>query len=165
MRSQYFWNITRCQAISLVAKFHHVLGHGFMIQRVILIFINCLTASQNQLFLHESIFICFICFVKHECNKILDKLVEVFRRWGWVGTFCNYIYSHTFVNNGNISEDFKLLKQNHADTLFWLDWLFTTLLPFFWQIQFAKNVGPFFFWLETYRSSSWIIKQRDCWYP
>ena len=35
-----FWNITRRQAISPVAKFHHVLGLGFMIQRVKLIFIN-----------------------------------------------------------------------------------------------------------------------------
>ena len=45
-----FWNITRRQAISPVAKFYHVLGRGFIIQRVILIFINCLSANQNQLF-------------------------------------------------------------------------------------------------------------------
>ena len=45
-----FFNITRRQAISPVAKFHHVLGTGFMIQRVILIFIKCLSANQNQLF-------------------------------------------------------------------------------------------------------------------
>ena len=44
------WNITRRQAISPVAKFHHLLGHGFMIQRVIMIFIKCLSANQNQLF-------------------------------------------------------------------------------------------------------------------
>ena len=37
-----FWNITRRQAISPVAKFHHVLGRGFMIQRVILLFIKCM---------------------------------------------------------------------------------------------------------------------------
>ena len=43
-------NITRRQAISLVAKFHHVLWRGFMIQRVNLIFIKCLSANQNQLF-------------------------------------------------------------------------------------------------------------------
>ena len=30
-----FWNITRRQAISPIAKFHHMLGHGFMIQLVI----------------------------------------------------------------------------------------------------------------------------------
>ena len=36
-------NITRCQ-------FHHGLGRGLMIQRVILIFIKCLSANQNQLF-------------------------------------------------------------------------------------------------------------------
>ena len=36
-QSIFFWNITRRQAISPVAKFHHVLRRGFMIQRVILI--------------------------------------------------------------------------------------------------------------------------------
>ena len=45
-----FFNITRHQAISPVAKFHHVLGRGFMIQWVILIFIKSLSANQNQLF-------------------------------------------------------------------------------------------------------------------
>ena len=45
-----FWKITRRQAISPVAKFHHVLGRGFKIQRVILIFIKCLSANQNQQF-------------------------------------------------------------------------------------------------------------------
>ena len=45
----FFWNITRRQAILPVAKFQHVLGRGFMIQRVILIFIKCLSANQNQL--------------------------------------------------------------------------------------------------------------------
>ena len=44
-----FWNIIRRQAISPVSKFHHVLRRGFMIQRVILIFIKCLSAIQNQL--------------------------------------------------------------------------------------------------------------------
>ena len=34
-QSIYLWNITRRQAISRVAMFHHVLGRGFMIQRVI----------------------------------------------------------------------------------------------------------------------------------
>ena len=42
-----FLNITRRQAISPVAKFHHVLGRGFMTQQVILIFIKCLSANQN----------------------------------------------------------------------------------------------------------------------
>ena len=46
----FFWNITRRQAISPVATFNHVFGSGFVIQRVILIFINCLSANQNQLF-------------------------------------------------------------------------------------------------------------------
>ena len=46
----FFWNITHRQAISPVAKFHHVLGRDFLIHRVILIFIKCLSANQNQLF-------------------------------------------------------------------------------------------------------------------
>ena len=45
-----FWNITRRQAISPIAKTHHVLRHDYMIQRVILIFIKCVSANQNQLF-------------------------------------------------------------------------------------------------------------------
>ena len=45
-----FFNITRRQALTHVAKSHQVLGRGFMIQRVILIFIKCLSANQNQLF-------------------------------------------------------------------------------------------------------------------
>ena len=45
-----FWNITCRQAISPVAKFHHVLGRGFMIQREVLIFIKCLSANRNRLF-------------------------------------------------------------------------------------------------------------------
>ena len=39
-QSIFFWNITRRQAISPVAKFYHVLGRGFMSLRVILIFIK-----------------------------------------------------------------------------------------------------------------------------
>ena len=49
-QSIFFWNITRRQAVSPVAKFHHVLGRCFIIQRVILIFIKCLSVNQNQLF-------------------------------------------------------------------------------------------------------------------
>ena len=47
---EIFWNINSRQAISPVAKFHHMLGRGFRIQWVILIFIKCLSANQNQLF-------------------------------------------------------------------------------------------------------------------
>ena len=50
VQSIIFWNITRRQAISPVAKSHHVLGRGFTIQRVILSVIKCLSANQNQLF-------------------------------------------------------------------------------------------------------------------
>ena len=42
-----FWNISRRQAITTVAKFRHVLGRGFMIQRVILIFIKNFSGNQN----------------------------------------------------------------------------------------------------------------------
>ena len=45
-----FWNIDRRQAISPIATFHQVLGRGFLLQRVILIFIKCLSANHNQLF-------------------------------------------------------------------------------------------------------------------
>ena len=45
-----FWNITRRQPISPVATFHRVLGRGFMIQRVVLIFIKCLSAIRINYF-------------------------------------------------------------------------------------------------------------------
>ena len=45
-----FWNTTRRQALSPLAMFHHVSAHGFIIQRVILIFIKCPLANQIQLF-------------------------------------------------------------------------------------------------------------------
>ena len=43
-------SITRRQAISPIAKSYHMLGRGLMIQQVILIFIKCFLANQNQLF-------------------------------------------------------------------------------------------------------------------
>ena len=53
-QSIFFWNIACRQAISPVAKFHHVLGRGVMIQRVILIFVQ-MSHSQSELtILHES---------------------------------------------------------------------------------------------------------------
>ena len=39
-QSIFFYNITCRQAISLVAKSHHVLGRGFLINPVVLLFIN-----------------------------------------------------------------------------------------------------------------------------
>ena len=50
-----FWNITHCQAVSTISKFYHVIGHGFITQRVILIFIN---------YLSQPIRICKICYMK-----------------------------------------------------------------------------------------------------
>ena len=54
MRSRYFLEYRRArrQAISPVVKFHHVLGRGFMIQRVIMIFIK---SQSESTILHESI--------------------------------------------------------------------------------------------------------------
>ena len=49
-QSIFFLNITRRQAISHVAKFCHVLGHGSMIKLMVFIFIKCFLANQNQLF-------------------------------------------------------------------------------------------------------------------
>ena len=55
----FFWNITHRQAISPVAKFNHVLGRGFMIQQVILIFIKCLSTIRINYFTWKyNIFIC-----------------------------------------------------------------------------------------------------------
>ena len=52
-QSIFFRNITRRQVISPVAKIHHVLGRGLLIQRVILFFTKCLSANQNQIFYIE----------------------------------------------------------------------------------------------------------------
>ena len=43
-----FWNITSCQAILPIAKFHHVLGRGFMIQQVILILMIIGRGMSNE---------------------------------------------------------------------------------------------------------------------
>ena len=51
-QSIFFWNITRRHAISPVAKFHDVLGHGFMIQRVILIFYQMSLSQSESTILH-----------------------------------------------------------------------------------------------------------------
>ena len=50
-QSIFFWNITRGQAISPVAKFHHVEGCGFTIQRMVFIFIKCLSAIRINYFI------------------------------------------------------------------------------------------------------------------
>ena len=50
-----FWNIIHRQAISPVAKFHHVLGRGFMIQRVKLNFYHMFHSQSESTILHESI--------------------------------------------------------------------------------------------------------------
>ena len=50
-QSLFLLNITCHQAISSVAKIHHMLGRGFIIQQVILIFIKCFSVSQSELFL------------------------------------------------------------------------------------------------------------------
>ena len=55
MQSIIVWNITSHQATSPVAKFHHVLGRGFMIQRVKLNFYHMFLSQSESTFLHESI--------------------------------------------------------------------------------------------------------------
>ena len=49
-----FWNFNHRQPISPF-KFHHVLGHGFMIQRVRLMIIKCFLSQSESTILHESI--------------------------------------------------------------------------------------------------------------
>ena len=62
-----FWNIILCQAISPVAKFHLVLGRGFMIQRLIMILIipqeMTLNVSQEIKIKYFTWKYCFVCFV------------------------------------------------------------------------------------------------------
>ena len=75
VHSIFFCHITRRQAISPVAKFHCVLERGFMIQRVILIFIKCLSANQIQLFykkvwyMHSTV----------QYNKYQNNFLSLFR--------------------------------------------------------------------------------------
>ena len=59
-QSIFFWNITRRQAVSPVAKLHYVLGRGFMIQRVILIFYQMSLSQSESTILHESIIYSFV---------------------------------------------------------------------------------------------------------
>ena len=83
--SIFFWNITRRQAISPVAKFHHVLGRGFMIQRVILIFIKCLSANQKSTILHERMIYSFND--QGRANKHCKSL-NPWGRGGWYALAC-----------------------------------------------------------------------------
>ena len=64
---EIFWNIICCQIISLstIAKFHNVLGCGFMIQWVILIFIKCFSSNQNQLFYVKVWYLWIFIFLVH----------------------------------------------------------------------------------------------------
>ena len=107
-------------------------------------------------------FACFICFVKHECNKILGKLVEVIRKWGWVGTFCNYISTHILlwiiVTSVWTLNSWNTIRYSILARLI----LYLTP-PFLLANTICEKCWAFFFWLETYRSTSWIIKHRDCW--
>ena len=58
----------------------------------------------------------------------------------------------------------KLLKHNQI--LFFLARLIVYHTPPFLLANIiCEKCWTFFFWLETYRSTSWIIKHRDCWYP
>ena len=107
-QSIFIWNITHRQAISPVAKFHPVLGHDFMIQRVTLIFTKCLSANQNQLFYIKYIisaqqdyfhpfthsiyfapskipFKWFCFFIKNITRKTLPSLKFAHWRWGHKG--------------------------------------------------------------------------------
>ena len=64
-----FNNITRRQAISPVAKFNHMLGRGFMIQRVILYSYLMFEKSIDQtLFL-------FSHYIMQFANECLPKIV------------------------------------------------------------------------------------------
>ena len=85
-----FLNITHCQAKHL-AKFHHLLGHGFTIQRVILIFIKFPSANQNQLFyMKYKIYKCkmFQSFQMHNLQ------IQVFNNTRPIKMFFNPIF-HT----------------------------------------------------------------------
>ena len=73
-----FWNITGRQATSPVATFQHVLGRGFMIPRVILIFIKCLSANQNQLF-HMKVWYKYICLWFQVCLYLLTTATMEFK--------------------------------------------------------------------------------------
>ena len=67
-QSIFIWKINRREAISTVAKLHHVIGRGLMIQQVILIFIKCLSANQNKSILHESV----TCFESFGYSKLAN---------------------------------------------------------------------------------------------
>ena len=55
-----FMNNTHRQAISPVAKFHHVLGCGFMMQWVMVFFIQISLSQSESTILHESITLKYI---------------------------------------------------------------------------------------------------------
>ena len=71
-QSIFFGNITCRQAISPVAKFHHVLGRGFMIQQVMLVFIKCLIQSESTILNESIIYTNYYSYLKKPCLSLMD---------------------------------------------------------------------------------------------
>ena len=78
-QSIFFWNITRHQAISPVAKFHHVLGRGFMIRSTGDIDFYQMSLGQSEsTILHESIILYVIISQKSFSYIKLLSINELF---------------------------------------------------------------------------------------
>ena len=78
--SWFNWNITHSVAISLVAKFHHVLRHGFMIQGVINDFYKMSLSQSESTILHERmmklIILLFITVQLLEYKLQQEKIIQ-----------------------------------------------------------------------------------------
>ena len=97
-----FWNISRRQAISPVAKFHNVLGtQCFHDSAVILIYIKCFSANQNWLYITCKYNILIYCITVYMYNRVfctvLNCLLIMFVLWcGMILIFLTNIYVYVY---------------------------------------------------------------------
>ena len=116
-QSIFFWNITCRQVISPVIKFHNVLGRGFMIQRMNLILLKCLSASQKSIILHWKYniykYLIFVCLKR---GIISDIFNSVLLNWLLKGIAACTLYVHKLQTKHN----FRINTMNADYALLWM---------------------------------------------
>ena len=98
-----FWNITRRQAILPVAKFHYVLGRGFMIKRVIL----------YKYWLHERVTWEIVTPRKPMSTEAKPRLTLVFEGWQFPMLPSRAVNNYYIILNVNyITFGFKTIRSS-----------------------------------------------------
>ena len=125
-QSIFLLEITRRQAISSAAKFYHVLTRGFMIQRVIFIFIKCLSANQNQLFYMKVIYNNLSIRLDHRMiNRNLKRWIVVFGKMQ--SHNCNGVSKQIFITHVKIKYLLSFYDQSTAYIYIFKSFIMITL--------------------------------------